>query len=116
MNLAIAKFCPNLRKLYTKFKKNSSETLKVIFNSCKYLESIKIWSGLYGYLDTRELFEILTKCSPKNFHELKLYPSNLLLKEDLEEFFINWENRVPLSFIAVMDYSYSSEDDYEIIE
>ncbi|PKC51762.1 hypothetical protein RhiirA1_543649 [Rhizophagus irregularis] len=34
-----------LRKLSTGIKNNESETLKIIFNSCKYLGSIKIWCG-----------------------------------------------------------------------
>ena len=29
LNLAISKFCPNLRKLYTVFKNNESEALKL---------------------------------------------------------------------------------------
>jgi hypothetical protein len=43
LNLAIAKFCQNLRKLFARFKKDELETLKLIFNSCQYLESIQIW-------------------------------------------------------------------------
>ena len=40
INLAIAKFCPNLKKLFTGFKNNEIETLKMILYSCQYLESI----------------------------------------------------------------------------
>src|SRR5205085_7294083 len=43
INLAIAKFCPNLQKLFTGFKNNELETLKIILNNCQYLESIKVW-------------------------------------------------------------------------
>jgi hypothetical protein len=42
LNLAIAKSCPNLRNLSVGFKYNESETLKIIFKSCQYLESIEI--------------------------------------------------------------------------
>ena len=45
LNLAIAKFCTNLRKLSTGFKNDELETLKTVFNACQYLESIKIWCG-----------------------------------------------------------------------
>ncbi|PKK68407.1 hypothetical protein RhiirC2_851456 [Rhizophagus irregularis] len=41
LNLAISKFCPMLRKLSTGIKNNESETLKINFNSCKYLGSLK---------------------------------------------------------------------------
>ena len=43
----------------------------------------------------KEYFDILAKYSPKNFHELTLFPSNSqsLHSKDLEEFFINWKNR-----------------------
>jgi len=43
LNLIIAKFCPNLKLLYTKFKNNEIETLKVILHSCQQLESIIVW-------------------------------------------------------------------------
>src|SRR5581483_5514537 len=45
LNLAIAKFCPNLRKLSTGFKSNELETLKIVFNGCQHIESIFIWCG-----------------------------------------------------------------------
>jgi hypothetical protein len=45
LNLAIAKFCPKLKKLSTRIKSNELETLKIILDNCQYLESIKIWCG-----------------------------------------------------------------------
>jgi len=42
LNLAIAKFCTNLRKLSTRFKNDELETLKMVFNCCKYLESFGV--------------------------------------------------------------------------
>ena len=39
LNLIIAKFCPNLKKLFTKYKNSE---LKTIFNGCQYLEIIKL--------------------------------------------------------------------------
>src|SRR6266496_1741059 len=45
LNLAIAEYCPNLKTLFTTFTNNHSETLKVILNSCIYLESIRVWCG-----------------------------------------------------------------------
>src|SRR3989442_671470 len=56
LNLAIAKFCPNLRKLFSKFINDELETLKMIFNSCQYLESIKIWCCEYC-LNEKEILE-----------------------------------------------------------
>ena len=69
LNLAIAEFCPNLRKLFTISDK--PEVLKKIFNNCQYLESIKIWCGDY-YLSENDLLEVVAEYSPRNFHELKL--------------------------------------------
>src|SRR6266542_3049813 len=43
LNLAIAKFCPNLKLLNTGFNEYDVEILKVILNSCQQLESIKVW-------------------------------------------------------------------------
>ncbi|PKY61738.1 hypothetical protein RhiirA4_551027 [Rhizophagus irregularis] len=58
LNLAISKFCLMLRKLSTGIKNNESETLKIIFISCKYLGSIKIWCG-------ESFFVNWTNCVPK---------------------------------------------------
>ena len=40
LNLAIAKFCPNLRKLSIGFKSYELETMKIVFNSCHYLSNV----------------------------------------------------------------------------
>ncbi|RIA92237.1 hypothetical protein C1645_846278 [Glomus cerebriforme] len=100
LNLIIAKFCPNLRSLYTLFPENEMETLKVIFNSCQQLESLKVLCG-NRYLKESKVLKIVAKHSPENFHELKL--RNFGISElDLESFFISWKNRVPqrsISFI-----------------
>ncbi len=68
-NLAIAKFCPNLRSLCTV---DEIETLKVILNSCQELESVEVWCG-NGYLNETELLEVVAKHSPKKFYELKIF-------------------------------------------
>src|SRR5204862_237956 len=87
LNLAIAKFCPNLRKLSTGFKNTELETLKLVFNGCQYLESIKIWCG-GEYLSEKEALEAFVKYSHKNIYELILYYLNYveseLLPEELE--------------------------------
>src|SRR6266498_3078619 len=58
LNLAIAKFCTNLRKLSTGFKNDELETLKMVFNACQYLESIKIWCG-DEFLSEKEALEAI---------------------------------------------------------
>ncbi|CAG8520181.1 1260_t:CDS:1 [Funneliformis mosseae] len=40
LNLAIAKFCPNLKSLHTLIKDDEAETLRLILDSCEQLESI----------------------------------------------------------------------------
>jgi hypothetical protein len=98
LNLAIAKFCPNLRKLFTIFRNDELETIKVIFNNCQYLESIQAWCG-GRYLNDKEILDIIVKYSPRNFYELNIYyiwgAQPKILPEELEEFFINWNNRIP---------------------
>ncbi|CAB5393162.1 unnamed protein product [Rhizophagus irregularis] len=42
LNLAIIKFCPNLRNLTIRIEDNELEILETILISCKYLESIRI--------------------------------------------------------------------------
>jgi hypothetical protein len=93
LNLIITKYCPNLKSLYTLFPKNEMETLKIIFNNCQQLESIKILCGK-GYLTEKEIFRIVAKHSPKSFHELKLI-NFVIFESDFETFFINWKDHVP---------------------
>ncbi|GBB96339.1 hypothetical protein RclHR1_02730011 [Rhizophagus clarus] len=96
LNLAIAKFCPNLRSLFTLFKSDKLETLKIILNNCQELESIET-QYIYDLLSEKELLDTLAKYSPKNFCRLILfnYSDSKLVPKDLEEFFTNWKNRVP---------------------
>ncbi|RIA85805.1 hypothetical protein C1645_879076 [Glomus cerebriforme] len=123
LNSIIIEFCPNLRKLYTEFTIYELETLKMLFNNCKYLESIKIYCK--GCFSEKDLFEIIAKYSPKTFHELELnYSYNSkseLLPEELESFFMSWANRIPhkpLSLIIVDDECSfeKNEENMKIIE
>ncbi|RIA97861.1 hypothetical protein C1645_813579 [Glomus cerebriforme] len=107
LNLAIAKFCPNLRKLSVGFKNSELETLKIIYESCQYLESIKIWCG-GEFLSEKEALDTLAKYSHKNIYEIILYhqcnTQSKLSPEELADFFISWTNREPqksLSFVIV---------------
>ncbi|RIA83583.1 hypothetical protein C1645_833603 [Glomus cerebriforme] len=110
LNLAIAKFCPNLKTLSITFMKNELETLKLILNSCQYLENIKVQNGIED-LDSKEFLDTLAKYSPKKFYELEIdycsFGTLGILCEKLEEFFINWKKRIPqklISLIIVTDY------------
>ncbi|GBC23895.2 hypothetical protein GLOIN_2v1784405 [Rhizophagus irregularis DAOM 181602=DAOM 197198] len=97
INLAIAKYCPKLKSLYTEFK--GIEELIMIFDNCQQLESIR--NSCHNSLGGKKLLEIVAKYSPKNFHKLNLHHAKLNSK-DLESFFISWKDRVskrPFSFI-----------------
>ena len=115
--MAIIKFCPNLKSLST--LDCGIESLKIFFNSCKQLESIKIWCGK-EHLDGKEVLEVVADHSPKNF---RICNSSEWNSEDLESFFISWKNRESkksLSLIIIKLNSYQSleenEDNMEIIE
>ena len=116
LNLAVAKFCPNLRKLFIGYEINYIElqTLKLILKNCQYLERIKIqWDD--SYLGEKNLLDAVAECSSKNFHELRLsYTSNGsdLLPEELESFFISWKDRIPLSLILVSN-DHRTFDDFD---
>ncbi|RIA83776.1 hypothetical protein C1645_833255 [Glomus cerebriforme] len=105
LNSSIAKLCPNLKKLSISFKNSELDTLRIIFNSCQYLESIKVNCGIY-WLKEKEVLETITKYSPKTFCELKIchYSDSELLPEDLESFFINWKNRPSFTLIINKNY------------
>ncbi|RIA80896.1 hypothetical protein C1645_837877 [Glomus cerebriforme] len=119
LNLAIAKFCTNLRKLSVGFKNDEIETLKIIFKGCQYLESIKILCG-GELLSEKEALETFVKYSSENICELilcNLYEiKSVLLPEELESFFVSWTKRVPqksLSFIIINDIVNSLFTNYE---
>ncbi|GES99682.1 hypothetical protein GLOIN_2v1531010 [Rhizophagus clarus] len=121
LNLAIAKFCPSLRKLSIGIRHNELETLKMIFGSCKSLESIKIWCG-GDYLNEKEALELVVKYS-QNIHELifnHLFDVRIkLLPEELESFFISWINRKPqksISLVIVNFDSHSLDENHENME
>src|ERR1043166_2705096 len=72
INLTIARFCPNLKSLYTIIGKE--ETLRMIFNSYQQLESIKVdCDQYYGYLNENKILEVAAKCSPEKFHEIRIH-------------------------------------------
>ncbi|GBB86752.1 hypothetical protein RclHR1_13150008 [Rhizophagus clarus] len=105
LNSAITTFCPNLRKLSTRIKYNELETLKMIFNSCKDLASIKICCGGI-FLSEKEALETFVEYS-QNIYELILYHlfglvHFELLPEELESFFKNWIDRKPLKSLSLI--------------
>ncbi|RIA99334.1 hypothetical protein C1645_870050 [Glomus cerebriforme] len=110
LNLVISKFCPNLKNLSSIFLEEELGTLKVILNNCQYLESINVWCG-DGYLNEKEFLEVFAKHSPKTFYELEIFYAykarSEIPPEDLEQFLINWKNRIPqnpLSLIIIKSY------------
>ncbi|PKB98975.1 hypothetical protein RhiirA5_430490 [Rhizophagus irregularis] len=84
LNLAIANFCLNIRKLFVGFKHdNELESLKTVLNRSS--------------LSEKEALEAVVKYS-QNIHEIILYPTSdvisKLLQEELEAFFVSWINRI----------------------
>jgi len=120
-NLTIAKLCPNLRSLCTRFDVDDIEALKIIFNSCQQLESLKLFDNSSYVLRSDENLKVLAKYSPKNFHELKLRCINIL-KIDLEvfeSFLIDWKSRTPQKplSIIILNSEYFTDNEYlKIIE
>ncbi len=103
----ISKSYNTLQILSTLIISDDLKTLEEIFKNCQRLESIKVWCGDW-YLNEKGLLNVVTKFSPKPFHELKIdYAYNVqseLPSEDLESFFINWTNRTspnPFSLIII---------------
>ncbi|GBB99911.1 hypothetical protein RclHR1_03680006 [Rhizophagus clarus] len=103
LNLAIANFCPKLRKLSIGFKNDELETLEIIFNSCQHLESIKIWCGRL-YLNDKEALESVMKYS-RNIHEILLdYRDEVhsrILPEELENIFASNMSQRSFSLVVI---------------
>ena len=56
---AMLGFCPNLRKLHVEITFDDLEALDIIFNSCKYIESISVYRYCIDYQCEKEFFEAL---------------------------------------------------------
>jgi hypothetical protein len=112
LNLTIANFCPNVKRLIIRIN-DEIDVLKTLFINCQYLEFIKIWLGEKSLTDT--VFEIVTNYSPKNFCELVLHNSKLdyIHPENLESFFVNWKDRNPQRLLTLTMTSDSSADEYD---
>ncbi|PKY45698.1 hypothetical protein RhiirA4_466017 [Rhizophagus irregularis] len=111
LNLALAKYCPNLKIIYTYIR--DEETLKLILNNCQYLEIIEFCYDSRDWLDSKIFFKVLANYSQKYFYGLILdFYSRLPIDElyqDLKEFFINWQGRTSqrsLSLIFVISETY----------
>jgi hypothetical protein len=108
LNSAIAKFCPNLRILSIIFEKDEFETFKLILNNCQNLEIIR-FRYFVRRPNLKTFFKILTKYAQKNFYELSIdwyyIENNLSFEkfcEELEEFFINWKERIPQKSLTLV--------------
>ncbi|CAG8554994.1 1674_t:CDS:1 [Funneliformis caledonium] len=117
LNCAIAKFCPNLKSLFTIFIDNEVETLTSILKNCQRLECIKFLCG-EDYLSEKQVLDTIAKYSPKSFHKLKFYneEDSELLPEDLENFLMNWDERIPkksLSLIVIKSFRVNSLENNE---
>jgi hypothetical protein len=100
LNLTIAKFCLNLKSLYTRIME--VEILKTILNNCKKLEKLKFMCIKHIYLKVSEVFEIIPKFSPEYFHVLHIreYGESEIFPKELESFFMIWKHRVPFRSIT----------------
>ncbi|GBB83638.1 hypothetical protein RclHR1_10340001 [Rhizophagus clarus] len=106
LSLSIPRFCTNLRSLFIILKSGELNTLANIFTSCQYLESIGIWCGCV-YLSEEKVLEIVADHAPTNFCELKIYNisnSEFVTPEDLELFFMKWNNRTPKKLFSLIVY------------
>jgi hypothetical protein len=101
VNAAIPDYCPNLRKLNTMLTEEFY-TFRDMLNGCQYLESIGF--SFCCSLLLERTFENLAKYSSRYFHELSLSSLTLYFaRYKLENFLINWKNRIPLSIIVIVD-------------
>ena len=105
LNLAVAKFCPNLKSLFTLFYNDEIDTLKLILISCQQLERIKVWYS-DDNLNEDELLEVVAKYSPKTFRELEIVASPFSrprsFLEGIETFFTSWSNHIPQKSLSLI--------------
>ncbi|PKY40018.1 hypothetical protein RhiirA4_453315 [Rhizophagus irregularis] len=102
---------PNLKILRTQIKKEEEETLKLILNNCQYLEIIE-YPFAYNYVFN--FYNILANYSQEYFYGLILdysfawsvWSMDSLYEDlkDLEEFFINWQDRISQRSLPLIIY------------
>ncbi|PKY54137.1 hypothetical protein RhiirA4_548059 [Rhizophagus irregularis] len=113
LNLSIANFCLNLKKLIIRINDDEIDMLKSIFISCQYLKFIKILCEAKCMSET--ILEIVANYSPKDFCELTLYNSKLdfIHPKNLESFFISWKNRKSVKLL-IMISNEAIDEYYEV--
>ncbi|RIA92334.1 hypothetical protein C1645_736429 [Glomus cerebriforme] len=121
--ISIVKHCPNLKEFSNIFRNNELDVLRIILESCQYLESIEFWVGKLRYLNEKEALETVAKYSLKHFCKLKIFnfSNSELLPEDLESFFISWKNRPSKKSLTLIVNKYKisleeNEKNMEIIK
>ncbi|GBB84824.1 hypothetical protein RclHR1_01140013 [Rhizophagus clarus] len=107
INLAISKFCINLRKLSVGFISNELEMLEtfgIVLKSCNYLKSIKIYHrGKF----LKEVWRVIVKHSLENISEVILHHYNCkisadFLQKELVSYFTSWGSREPLTLLSLV--------------
>ncbi|PKC12569.1 hypothetical protein RhiirA5_496835 [Rhizophagus irregularis] len=113
--LAVAKFCPNLKKFFSTGYIELG-LLKKIFIGCQYLESINIWCND----NCKDVWDIIANYSPGNFYKLTLYyatnTKSEILSGELEKFCINWKKRTPQKSLSFIIESYNLKTTNEIMK
>ena len=119
LNLTIARSCPKLKTLCTIFLLGEMETLKVIFDHCQQLESVKVWCG-GRCVDEEEILDAVVKSSPQTFRRLKIYhrEKSRLPSEKLESFLLSWKERNPqkLLNLIIINKEFANEENDAILE
>ena len=67
LNSSIAKFCPNLKRLFMIFNYNELYALETILDNCQYLECIITCCGKEEELSEKELLKAVANHSQENF-------------------------------------------------
>ncbi|CAG8560631.1 11446_t:CDS:1 [Funneliformis caledonium] len=105
--LAIARFCPNLRSIYARFRSNPTglESLKTLLINCQQLEEIIVYCG-GDYLNEDDLLDYFASYSSKNVYRLHVRYEGELRSElspaVLERFFTTWTNRMPQKSLSLI--------------
>ena len=117
LNLAIAKYCPNLKILFTIFLEDEIWTLEKILNTC-HLEriGIQILTSIHVWYRT-DILKVIAD-HPIKFCEIKIFFIYDVFPSELEFIFEVWKNRTNklLSVIIKFDSDISKELITNVIE
>ncbi|CAG8436502.1 5947_t:CDS:1 [Funneliformis mosseae] len=92
----VCRYCPNIKVLSLGINTNDFDNFDNLLINCQKLQKIIIDRYQKPNLkDTKKLYDILLKSSPKILCEIRIASNWVFLASDLDKFIVDWNARIP---------------------